>query len=118
MEILTPLKPEPIEQVNESSQIPKEFLDAGINFKNVQFLDYLGLKDEMFNPQIMEKVDFIASKMEGLDNLSDIDMRLGNDGSMPKLEKIYLHLKLIDQANKAKERLDIINQQIQNNEQR
>jgi len=116
MEILKP-EEQPTE-AKESSNIPTEFLDAGINLKNVQFLDYLDLKDSMFNSAVMEKVDFIASKLEGLDNLSDMDMRLGNDGSMPKLEKIYLHLKLIEQAEKAKERYDIISNQIKQNEQR
>lgn len=118
MEILQPIRPEPIEIKPEASGIPQEFLDAGINFKNVQFLNHLELKDEMFNPRVMEKIDFIASKLEGLDSLMDLDMRLGDDGSMPRIDKIYSHLKLLEQAEKAKEKLDIINEQLQNNERR
>lgn len=111
MEVLTPVQPEPIQQ-EVRSDLPKDFLDAGITLKNVEFLHHLGLKDEMFNPRIMEKVDFIASKLEDIGHLQDVDMRLGDDGSMTRIDKIYTYLKLLEQSDSLKEKQALIDERM------
>lgn len=118
MEVLRPV--EHVESVETPSRtdIPKEFLDAGINLKNVEFLNHLGLKYEMFNQKVMEKVDFIVSKTKDLMELQDIDMRLGDDGSMPRLDKIYSCLKLKDQADRIREEGRIISERMNQYERR
>ena len=112
MEVLTQAKPEPIQQ-EVRGDLPKDFLDAGITLKNVEFLNHLGLKDEMFNVRIMEKVDFIASKLEDIGHLQDVDMRLGDDGSMTRLDKIYSYLKLSEQSELLKEKQSLIEERMQ-----
>ncbi len=111
MEILQP-KIEPI-QTETRESIPQDLLDAGITLKNLEILNHLELKDEMFNPNVMEKVDFIASKTDNLEHLRDIDMRLGHDGSMPRIDKIYAYLKLKEQADNIQQKANIINEQLQ-----
>jgi len=111
MEILQPIQPH--QENTQNTGIPQEFQDAGINFKNAQFLNHLGLKNELFNPDVMEKIDYIASKVEDVAKLSDIDMRMGEDNTMPKIDKIFSYLKLIEQSEIMKEKQDIIDKQIQ-----
>lgn len=106
MEILTPAQPQ---EVRES--IPAEFVEAGITVKNIELLNHLDLKDELMNPVVMEKVDFIGSKVD-LAGLQDIDMRLGHDGSIPRIDKIYTYLKLKEQAEKIQGQGELINEQI------
>lgn len=117
MEILKPIQPEPITPIIESREsIPKDLLDAGITVKNLEILNHLELKDEMFNPNVMNKVDFIASKIENLEHLQDIDMRLGHDGGMPRIDKIYSYLKLLEQSEKIQEKKNLIDKQLKNYE--
>jgi len=114
MEILQPVQPH--QENTQNIGIPQEFQQAGINFKNAQFLNHLGLKNELFNPEVMEKIDYIASKVEDVAKLSDIDMRMGEDNTMPKIDKIFSYLKLIEQSEIMKEKQELIDKQIQHYE--
>lgn len=118
MEVLRPITQEPATENQSRTDIPKEFLDAGINLKNVEFLNHLGLKYEMFNQNVMEKIDFIASKVEDLRSLQDVDMRLGDDGSIPRIDKIYSYLKLKDQSDRIREEGRIISERMNQYERR
>ena len=112
METLKPVE-EVVPVKQESSGIPKDSVDAGINMKNAEFLNHLGLNDELFNTNVLEKIDFMASKIEDVESLEDIDMRLGDDGLMPRIDKIYSYLKLIEQAEGMKEKQELISDKIQ-----
>ncbi len=103
MEVLRPAQPEPVVDTPQRTDVPKDLIDAGITLKNVEILNHLGLRNEMFNRNVMEKVDFIASKVEDIRMLQDVDMRIGDDGSMPKIDRIYSYLKLKDQADRIRE---------------
>ena len=109
METLTPIQEEPKESRQD---IPKELSDAGIDLKNVQFLNYLGLKDEMFNSYIMEKIQFLSDSVFDVDSLLDLDIRLGEDNGMSKLDKIYSYLKLNEQADKIRNQERLIREQM------
>lgn len=120
MEILQPAV-EAAEIINETSSrtdVPKELIDAGITLKNVEILNHLGLRNEMFNRNVMEKIDFIASKVEDIRALQDVDMRLGDDGSMPRIDKIYSYLKLKDQSDRILEEQRIITERMNSYERR
>jgi len=114
----------PAEQVAEISQepsrtdIPKELVDAGISLKNVEILNHLGLRNEMFNRNIMDKVEFIASQVKDLMDLQDVDMRLGEDGSMSRIDKLYSYLKLKDQADRIREHERLITERMNSYERR
>ena len=60
----------------------------------------------------MDKIIFISSKVEDLDSLMDIDMRLGNDGSIPRVDKLYSYLKLVEQSDRMKEKQSLIDEQL------
>jgi len=106
MEILTPEIPQ--EEPNQHA-IPGELAESGLNVKNLQFMQYLGLKDELFNPTIMSKVDFLAKNLD-LDSLQHLDFKVGQDPSMPRIDRIYSYLKL-DLLSRDKEaELNMINQ--------
>jgi len=110
---------QPIQPHHENTQnvgIPQEFQDAGINLKNAQFLDKLGMKDELFNQDVMEKIDYIASRVEDVLKLEDINMRMGEDNTMPKIDKIFSYLKLLEQSEITREKQELINKQIQHYE--
>lgn len=108
MEILTPQQPEPIKETAPS--IPKDLADAGITLKNVEILDYLGLKTEMFNSDIMNKVEEIATLL-GDDDLMELDVRLGNSNGLSKIDKIYTFLKIDAQTKELKRKEALLEQQ-------
>lgn len=117
MEVLHPAEPV-VQQVTQRTDVPKELVDAGLTMKNVEILNHLGLQHQMFNPNVMEKVQFIADKVEDILMLQDIDMRLGDDGSMPRIDKLYSYLKLKDQAERIKEEERIVSERINSYERR
>lgn len=113
METLTPL-PEKTESapIQQRTDVPQELMDAGITVKNLEFLNHLELKEEMFNPRVMEKMSFLGEHIPDLATLQDIDMRLGHDGSMPRIDKIYAYLKLEQQAGRLRQQQEVIQNQI------
>ena len=53
-----------------------------------------------------KKVDYISDRIDDLDMLQDLDMRLGRD--MPAIDKIYSFLKLEDMINEKYEQIELI----------
>lgn len=105
MEILTPAVES---SVDERHAIPQDLTEQNINMKNLQMLNYLGLKDEMFNGKIMEKVAFLSENLD-MDQLMHLDFKVGQDPNMPRIDRIYSYLKL-DMLSKTKEEeLNMIN---------
>jgi hypothetical protein len=109
MEILTPKVETPPEQVKES--LPQELLDAGINLKNIEFLNYLGLKTGMFDPDIMGKIQEMADYLPDVDSLQAMDINLGNPHGVSRLDKIYMHIQLLKQEDLIKEKQELINKE-------
>ena len=108
MEVLKPAE----ETVSKPNGINNEITDAGINYKNLTFLDRLGLKDELMNPNVMEKIDFLAERID-LDELNHLDLKLGYDDT-PRIDKIYSYVKLLEmEENIIKEQELIRNQRRQ-----
>lgn len=101
---------EPIQE--QRSDTPKELIDAGMTLKNLEFLNHLGLKEEMFNQRVMEKVMFLSDKVADLRELQDLDMRIGDDGSMPKIDRLYSYLKLKEQADRIHEEEQLIRERM------
>lgn len=106
MEILQPVEPQ-IE--SEPKVYNTKFSETQLNPKNVEFLAYLGFKDEMFNSQVMEKIDYLSSKLE-FNDLEKLALKFGNDGHISKLDKILMFVKLSDQENDYKEKLNLISE--------
>lgn len=109
MEVLTPLQSEP-EIRQENQDVPQDLLDAGITIRNVEILDYLGLKESMFDPRVMNKVEEI-SQLLGERDLMDLDVMLGNDRGMTKIDKIYTYLKLDAQTRELRRREEMLEQE-------
>ena len=107
-EILTPIQEQP--QQEKEIRIQDPITEEQMNPKNVEFLAYLGLKDEMFNSRIMEKISYLSERIN-LEGLKILDLRFGNDGHISKLDKILMHIKLTEQEHDYKERLNLINAQ-------
>lgn len=104
-EVLTQVENVPEAPISTSDDV----VGAGINLKNLQILNYLGLKDEMFNSSIMEKVDFLGKNCE-LEELMHLDWKLGQDPTMSKLDKVYSFLKLDMMSRKKKDELSMIDE--------
>ena len=108
METLQPAQ----EPVEKPTGFNNELEEAGITYKNLTFLSSLGLKDELDNPEIMGKVDYLASKLE-LEELTNLDLKLGYDDT-PRIDKIFSYVKLLEmEENILKEQELIRNQRHQ-----
>ena len=79
-----------------------------MNLKNLQFLNYLGLKDEMFNGQVMDKVRYLADNLD-MNELMNIDFKVGQDPNMPRIDRIYSYMKLEIMSRDKQSELDMIN---------
>ena len=104
MEVLQPSEPKADEATKEYNTI---FASEKINPKNVEFLSFLGLKDSMFDSKIMDKISYLSDKIE-LNDLEKLSLKFGTDGSMSKLDKILIWVKLSDQEKDYKQKLDLI----------
>ena len=105
METLTPA-------VEQSEQPMKGYeadvIGPNMSLKNIQFLNYLGLKDEMFNPQVMEKVAYLSDKLE-LSDLQQLDWKVGQ-GDGVKIDRLYAYLKLDLESREIENNLNLINE--------
>ncbi|MEB3330853.1 MAG: hypothetical protein VKQ33_16650 [Candidatus Sericytochromatia bacterium] len=92
--------------------LPQELLDIGLNLDNMQIIDHLGLKDVMFHPDTMPKVNDISDylKTSGKD-IEMVDLQLGNPGNMSRLDKIYSYVQLEKQSADIKRREALINKE-------
>jgi hypothetical protein len=103
MEILNQPLPEQKEPIGN----PEPKTEAGMPLKYAEFLSHLDLKDKIFDDVIMGKISFIADKID-IEKFRDLSLKVGNDGMMSKLDKIYTYMQLSDEYNKLKERGDLI----------
>ena len=97
MEILTPAQPAPQESQQARGELPPELADHGFTLKNLEILDYLDMKEEMFNSRTMDKVKEL-SELLGENDIQEIDLKLGNPYNLSRLDKIYTYLKLDSQT--------------------
>jgi hypothetical protein len=108
MEVLKPA----VEQPKQPQKDPEPGTEKTPNLKHIEILSSLGMKDQIFNDEIMEKVAFIADRIE-MPDFEELSIRLGNDNwSTSKLDKIYYHIQLSDQYMKGEERQKLIKQQL------
>jgi hypothetical protein len=91
MEILTPISETPTEEFKDIPIEPSE--EVNESAKNIEFLALLGMKDEMFNKDVMEKISYLSSRLS-LDDLQELAIRSGNDTQTSKLDRIYTYVKL------------------------
>lgn len=87
MEILTPAPPE-----ESREQIWTEEEGGLPPLRQVEMLAHLELKDEMFNPNVMEKVSFLSENMD-VEGLEELSLRVGGFG-VEKLNNVYSYVKL------------------------
>jgi hypothetical protein len=108
MEILQPA----VEQPKQEPVAEHSTVEATPNLNHIQMLSQLGLKDQVFNDEVMEKISYLAERItpEELENLS---IKVGNDGWTSKLDKIMTIIQLRDVDKKLKEKRDLIREQIQ-----
>lgn len=110
MEVLTPITQQEVPQNN--SPIPQELMDAGMTVKNISILDYLGMKEQMFDYSVMNKVNEIADLL-GDKDIQELDIMLGNPRSMTKIDKIYTYLKLDAQTKELRRKEQLLEQEKQ-----
>ena len=104
MEILTP-HIEPTEPIIQIPLEPTE--ESPINAKNVELLALLDMKGEMYNKEVMDKVDYLTKTLS-FDELSELAIRSGNDTRTSKLDKIFTCVKLSKMESEAKRKTDLI----------
>ena len=91
-----------------SGEIPQELMDTGLNLKTMEFLNYLEMKDEMFNGEVVDKVKFLTNFIPEVKDLWRIDTKLGVTNGMTKLDKLYSYVKLLEQEARIKQESDLI----------
>lgn len=105
MEILTPIQEKPVE--NKIETIPTELADAGLTLENLEIAEYLGLKDQMFNWEIKDKITEISQLLNGR-SLMEIDVMTGNPYNLSRIDKIYTYLKLDSQARELRKKEQLL----------
>lgn len=106
MEILQPEAP----QEPKAPVEPTPTVEQTKNLKQIQILQSLGLKDQLFNEDIMEKVDYIAERV-ALDEFDDLFVRVGNDFT-PKIDKIHQILQLREMDKDLEKKKNLIKEQL------
>ncbi len=111
--IVAPRNQEPVRtESSEPQDMSPETLDSGLNLENLEILSYLGMKEEMFNEEALEKVESIKDYLALVEkDIIDIDLELGNPGNMTRLDKIYSYVLLEKQSEEILNREKNINAQ-------
>ena len=102
--IETPPEPQP-------QSLPQELIDAGINLKNIELLNYLGLKNDMFNPDVMSKIQEMADYLPDVEALQKMDINLGNPHGVSRLDKIYMHIQFLKQEEEIQRKQELLNKE-------
>lgn len=84
-----------------------------INIKNLEIASYLGLKESVFDPDVMEKVSALSDYFESIEDLKEIDFKLGNPADKDRLHKIYIHTLLNKEENEYRRKISLIEEQKQ-----
>jgi len=105
--ILTPN----IETHTPTPQVPPQpGVSEPVDWKHIEFLDYMGLKEELSNEEIMAKISLISDVIPDLTALMETDLKLGRP-EMSKLDKIYSYAFLLKQEQELGRKQDLINKQ-------
>jgi len=76
------------------------------DLKHIEFLSELGIKDQIFNDKVMEKISYIAEKVD-IGKFRELSLRVGGSQSS-RLDKIYTFMQLSDEYGKLGERQKLI----------
>lgn len=108
METLTPEKP----QVKSEPKEPTPTTEQTPNLTHIQMLSHLDMKDKVFDDSVMEKIAFIAERMD-FPAFEELSLKIGNDSwATSKLDKIYYHIQLSDKYMEGEKRQNIIREQL------
>jgi len=105
MEVLKPIIEQP-EQKAELKEL-EPTIEKTPNLKHLEFLSHLGMKDKIFDDEVMEKIAYIAERVD-FSEFEDIALRVGNDGFTPKLDKIYTYIQLRDKYEDLERKQELI----------
>ena len=96
--------------VARTGAIPKDLMDSGFNMDNMAVIDHLGLKNDMFEADVMDKVNEISDYLKDNEKeISMVDLELGNPHNMTQLDKIYSYVQLEKQSANIKKKELLIN---------
>ena len=82
-----------------------------VNMKNLVIASYLGLKESVFDPEVMEKVSTLSEYFDTLEDLKEIDFKLGNPAEGDRLQKLLVYTMLNKEENEYRRKVDLIEQQ-------
>ena len=109
------MSPNVIEPQPETEHIPLsndpvdvQKLEAAMGLRSVEFIDYLGLGEDRFDTDVMEKVNTLVEHYPDLDSLMTADVNMGDKFGMTKLDKIYSFVLLTRQEEKLSEKQELI----------
>lgn len=112
MEILSPQIPEVKQETRFTEPVP----ESPIPLSHVEILAELGLKDKLFDSEIMDKIAFISERAD-LDRVKELSLKVGNDGWISKLDKIYSYLQLSEERDSLRKKQDLITDTLRQYEQ-
>ena len=82
-----------------------------VNMKNLEIASYLGLKESIFDPEIMDKVSTLSEYFDTLEDMKEIDFKLGNPAEGDRLQKLLVYTMLNKEENEYRRKVDLIEQQ-------
>ena len=91
-----------------NTPIERSVLDAGLTLKSIEFAQYLNLKEDMYNVDIMQKVIELTEGIDSVDDLMALDVKLGDHPTMTKLDKIYSYTQLLKQERELKRKQELL----------
>jgi hypothetical protein len=86
----------------QPQSLPSEVSDTGLPLKNVEFMDYLGLKSQAFVDEVQDKIAYLAENLPDLNALQEADLRTGNQPMQNRLDKLYHYVMLMNQEKELK----------------
>jgi len=108
MEILT--QEIPREPLPQHEEVPT--IEQTPNLTHIQMLSHLDMKESLYNDDVMDKIAFIAERMD-YPAFEELSLKIGNDSwATSKLDKIYYHIQLSDKYMEGEKRQNIIREQL------
>lgn len=101
------------ETSGEAIKDSSEFSVSGISLRQAEMMQYFGVN--MNDYDALEKIDAFLEFFPSIDDVRMMDLRLGQDPNMKRIDKIFVQVQLHRQHQKALEEKNLLEQKMNQN---
>jgi LPS O-antigen subunit length determinant protein (WzzB/FepE family) len=105
MEHLTQAQPEQSQEMTDGGSTMSD-----ITLDQAKAIDFFGVDQNDY--ESVEKIDKILGYVPSIDELRFLDLKLGNDGTMSRIDKIYVYIEMLKQNEELQNRQELVKERI------